>query len=50
MMASYRLVQGEVESVLRGAGTRNLYAASVFKELCYLALKAARLHAPGEDD
>jgi len=45
MMVAYRLVESEVEAILRGAGTRNLYAARVFKELCYLALKAARLNS-----
>ena len=43
MMAAFRLVESEVETILTDAGTRNLYAASVFKEPCYLALKTARL-------
>jgi hypothetical protein len=41
MLADYFLVQKSVEKVLEKAGTRNLYAASVFRELCFLAWKAA---------
>ena len=41
MMAAYRLVLGNVDRILTDAGTANLYAASVFKELCFVAAKAA---------
>jgi hypothetical protein len=40
MMAAYRLVESSVEGVLSTAGTRNLYSASVFKGLCFVALNA----------
>ncbi len=46
MIAAYRLVEGNIERILAGAGTRNLYAASVFKELCFVALESAS--GPGE--
>jgi hypothetical protein len=42
MMAAYRIVEGQLERILTGAGTRNLYAASVFRELCLVALDAVR--------
>jgi hypothetical protein len=42
MMAAYRLVESNIERILAGAGTRNLYAASVFRELCLIALDAVR--------
>lgn len=42
MMEAYRLVEGNIERILAGAGTRNLYAASVFRELCFVALGAAQ--------
>jgi hypothetical protein len=42
MMAAYRLVESNIERILAGAGTRNLYAASVFRELCLVALDAVR--------
>jgi hypothetical protein len=42
MMATYRLVESNIERILAGAGTRNLYAASVFRELCLVALDAVR--------
>jgi hypothetical protein len=45
MIEAYRIVESEVELILTDAGTRNLYAASVFKEICLLALKAARYTA-----
>jgi len=41
MLNDYLSVQKSVERVLEKAGTRNLYAASVFRELCFLAWKAA---------
>ncbi|MDR3774075.1 MAG: hypothetical protein P4L26_12040 [Terracidiphilus sp.] len=40
MMETYRVVEGTVEGILTGAGTRNLYAASVFRELRLVALEA----------
>jgi hypothetical protein len=43
MMIAYNLVETEVERILAGAGTRNIYAASVFKDLCYSALNAAEI-------
>jgi hypothetical protein len=42
MMETYRIVESSIERILAGAGTRNLYAASVFKELCLVALEAVR--------
>ena len=42
MMAAYRLVEGNVERILFDAGTRNVYSASVFRELCFVALDAAQ--------
>jgi hypothetical protein len=41
MMKAYRMVDGRMEKILTSAGTRNLYAATVFKELCFVALEAA---------
>ena len=43
MLEAYRFVENSVEKVLAKAGTRNLYAASVFKELCWLSSNAAVL-------
>jgi hypothetical protein len=37
MMEVYRFVADNVEPVLAKSGTRNVYAASVFKELCWLS-------------
>ncbi|HEY1160823.1 MAG TPA: hypothetical protein VGE83_09350 [Terracidiphilus sp.] len=42
MMKAYRVLEGKIDSILANAGTRNLYAASVFRELCFMALDAAR--------
>ena len=42
MMAAYRLVEGNIERILTGAGARNLYAASVFRELFLVALDVVR--------
>jgi hypothetical protein len=42
MMAAFRLLEGSIERILAGAGTRNVYAASVFRELCLVALDAVR--------
>ena len=41
LMAAYKVVDGNVERILSNAGTRNVYAASVFKDLCFVALQAA---------
>jgi hypothetical protein len=45
MMAGYRIVEEQIERILAGAGTRNLYAASVFRELCFVAENAAHQKA-----
>ena len=42
MMEAYLIAEGQIERILAGAGTRNLYAASVFRELCLIALDAVR--------
>jgi hypothetical protein len=42
MLEAYRLVERNVEKILAKAGTRNVYAASVFKELCFVALSLAK--------
>jgi hypothetical protein len=41
MMASYRIVEASTGRIHVGAGTRNVYSASVFRELCFVALDAA---------
>jgi hypothetical protein len=41
MMTAYRLVQDNLDEILARTGTQNLYSASVFKELCFVALDAA---------
>jgi len=41
MMRSYRLVESNVERILAEAGSRNVYSASVFRELCFVTLDAA---------
>jgi hypothetical protein len=41
MFAAFREVEGSIDRILAGAGTQNIYAASVFKELCFLALNVA---------
>lgn len=41
MLTAYRLVDSNVERILADAGTRNIYSASVFKELCFVAVDAA---------
>jgi hypothetical protein len=43
MMEAYRIVEGGLEAILKDAGTRNLFAPSVFRELCFIALHEARL-------
>ncbi|MGA2170735.1 MAG: hypothetical protein ABSG62_21300 [Terracidiphilus sp.] len=49
MLAAYRLVESNLERILSAAGTQNLYSASVFKDMCFVALNAARsnMDAPG---
>lgn len=42
MLAAYRIVEEQIERILAGAGTRNLYATSVFRELCMVSLDAIR--------
>lgn len=42
ILRAYRIVQRSIEKILTGAGTRNLYAASVFNELCFMALDATQ--------
>jgi hypothetical protein len=41
MLDAYRVVESKTGKILADAGTRNLYSASVFKELSYVALDAA---------
>jgi hypothetical protein len=41
MLEAYWLVESSVGGILDDAGTGNLFAASVFRELCFVALKAA---------
>jgi hypothetical protein len=41
MIECYRLVESNVERILDEAGTRNIYSASVFRELCFVSLDAA---------
>lgn len=43
MLVAYIAVQNSVGEILEGAGTRNLYAAATFRELCLVARGAARL-------
>jgi len=42
MVAAYSVVESQTGKILAEAGTHNLYAASVFKALCFAALDAAR--------
>jgi hypothetical protein len=42
MMDAYRIAEGQIERILAGAGTRNLYSASVFRELCFVAEDTAQ--------
>jgi hypothetical protein len=41
MMNAYKTVDRRMARILDSAGTRNPYAATVFKELCFVALEAA---------
>jgi hypothetical protein len=43
MMEVYRFVANNVEPVLAKSGARNVYAASVFKELCWLCSSLSAL-------
>jgi len=43
MMAAYQIVEKAVDRILINAGTRDLFAPSVFKTLSFVALKAARI-------
>jgi hypothetical protein len=43
MIEAYRLVQANMEKILANAGTQNLYAASVFRELRFFALSLAEM-------
>jgi hypothetical protein len=42
MLDAFSILEGRVGKILTEAGTRNLYAASVFNGLCFAALDAAR--------
>ena len=42
MMDAYHVVEGRTGKILADAGTRNFYAASVFKDLCFVALDVVR--------
>lgn len=48
MMEAYKIIEGSLDRILADAGTRNVYAASVFKELCFLALETARKPLAGQ--
>jgi hypothetical protein len=41
MLDAYRVAENNLEPILAKAGTRNLFAASVFKELCWLSSNLA---------
>ena len=43
MLQAYRIVESNVQKTLEDAGTHDIYAASVFKELCFVALRASQL-------
>ena len=42
MTDAYRIADGQIERILAGAGTRNLYSASVFRGFCFVAEETAR--------
>jgi hypothetical protein len=50
MMKAYHLVDRRIEKILARAGTRNLYSATVFKELCFVALEAAELASEADNN
>jgi len=41
MTEAYHLVESNLEGILSDAASRNIYTASVFRELCFVALDAA---------
>jgi hypothetical protein len=41
MMRSLKTIEARIDRILVTAGTRNLYSATVFKELCAVALRLA---------
>lgn len=43
MLVTYSIVEGNMERILGNAGSRNFYAASVFKELCFVASSLAEI-------
>jgi len=43
MLEAYRVVESKIDRILADAGTRNLYAAGVFKELCFVAEDEAHI-------
>lgn len=44
MTEAYYLVESKIDSILSDAGSNNIYSASVFRELCFVALDASRGH------
>jgi hypothetical protein len=42
MLEAHAVVESKVERILAEAGTQNYYAASVFREICFVALDAAQ--------
>lgn len=42
MLKTYAFVLDKQDRILKNAGTRNIYAASVFRDLCFVALDAMR--------
>jgi hypothetical protein len=44
MLEAYRVVESKTDRIMADAGTRNLFAASVFKELCFVAEDEADLN------
>jgi hypothetical protein len=44
MLEAYRVVESKTDRVMADAGTRNLFAASVFRELCFVAEDEADLN------
>ena len=41
MVAAYGVVEDSIEKIMAGAGTRNLYTASAFRDLCLVAEEVA---------
>ena len=46
MVKAYRLVESKLDRIRSSAGTTNLYSATVFKELCFVALNAVERTSP----